>query len=204
VEVDMTAGIYCIENDWWNNPKRKSTVEPILRVLWDHNKVPYVRRDVSTDSELEFHLREWASSAFDGYPFLYLALHGSEGEIGIRKKRKVENIRYHFDKVDLAWLQNVLANKCSGRIIMFASCSTLGVHGRRLQTFLKKTGAKAVLGYEDEVDWLEATTFELALLSKIPRRKRIHLRALTNAVALLRKHHRGLSKHLKFRSYRTK
>lgn len=195
----MAAGIFCIENDWWNTPRRQSSVEPILKVLSDHDKVRYVRRDVSTDGELEFHLRQWASSAYRAYPFLYLALHGSKGKLQVRKKTKPSNVRYHFSDVDLPWLEQVLENKCQGRVIMFASCETLSVHGRRLGSFIKRTGAKAVLGYEVDVDWLEATTFELALMANLPRSKDIHLRALKNRLTRVNSHHRGLAKRLRFR-----
>ena len=197
----MAAGIYCIENDWWEDPKRQSTVEPILQMFRAHSKVDYIRRDVATDIELEFYLRQWSGSKYSKYPILYLALHGHTGELQVKEKKKV---RYDSRSLTLDELEKILEGKCQGKVIMFSSCSTLGIHGNRLNTFVRKTKAKAVLGYKEKVDWLESLIFELALFSEITKRKKFHARSLRNGVGRVKSLHKGLAKKLKFRFFRSK
>lgn len=193
------TGIYCIETDWWNNPRRQSTVEPVLSILKTHLKIPYVHRDVSTDGELSFHLREWSSKAYAKFPYLYLALHGNNGTICSRREK---NGRYYKVELTLDWLASVLKNRCDGRVIMIASCSTMDIHGAYKRKFLEATGARAVLGYAVDVDWLDATTFELALFSTLPMKRRPRIDSIIGSVKKVRSMHKGMAKQLQFSGYR--
>lgn len=195
----VMTGIYCIETDWWRNPRRPSSVEPILSILRTDRRIPYVHRDVSTDQELAFHLHEWSSKAYAAYPYLYLAVHGVRGKIVARQKK---NVRYDTVELGLDWLAQVLESRCDGRVIMFASCSTMGEHGARLRKFLRRTHARAVLGYEESVDWIEATTFELALFSTLPMQRRPRINSVVSSIKKVRSLHGGMAKRLKFRGYR--
>lgn len=189
------SGIYCIEGDWWGDWRRQSTVVPVLDLLKVHERRPFIRRDVSTDSEFEFHLREWSAKRYVHFPYLYIALHGEEGAISIRQKKKV---RYDHGTVDLEWLEDKLADRCGGRVLMFASCSTMAAHGNRLKSFVRKIGARAALGYRSEVDWTQAATFELALFSMLPMHKRPHTASLKAAIRKLKAVQPVLTKKLGF------
>lgn len=71
--------------------------------------------------------------------------------------------------VDLAWLEERLAGACKGRVIHLGSCQTMNVHGRRLNKFLKTTGALAVCGYKIDVDWIYSAAFEIMLFGCFQR-----------------------------------
>ena len=66
-----------------------------------------------------------------------------------------------YTLIDLA---HVLQGKCNNRVIFFAACKTLSIPKRKIMDFLKTTKALAVCGYNDEVDWMLSTAFELLVL----------------------------------------
>jgi len=156
-----TRGIFCMEGDWWNNLKRRSSVEPVLHLLsqWDPFFTPYIHRDVDTAASFWHYLQKWSGKRYADYPILYLALHGDAGQIRIGDRRRRDSA------VDLKTLAEKLRGRCAGRIIYFGTCATMAVHGNALKAFLKKTGALAVCGYRQPVDWLMATGFDLLVLA---------------------------------------
>jgi hypothetical protein len=163
VSPDAARGVFCLEGDWWYNLKKPSSVEPILHLLrqWDPFFVPFIHRNVVTGSALEYYLDKWTRQSYARYPVLYLAFHGDPGSISVGDKRRKGSI------ITLDLLGELLENKCKGRIIFFAACATLDIHGNRLNHFLRRTGALAVCGYRSYVEWLRATAFELLVFAAI-------------------------------------
>ena len=154
--ADQKKGIFCLEGIWYGD-KDKTSVEPVLRFLetMDDLEVLYQHRGVATRGEFDFHLQRWKQSSFKTHPILYLVFHGNPGEIEIEKRQ---------DALRLDQLGEMLEGACKGRIIHFGSCSTLDVHGNKLNSFLSQSGALAICGYKTDVDWLPATAFDLLLL----------------------------------------
>ncbi len=177
-----SKGIFCLEGDWWGKIHKSSTVEPILELLkeWDPYFVNYVRRDVATRSEFEYYVGKWSQKQFASYPILYLAFHGSQSEVSIGDKRVAEN------RVSIAELSELLEGKCHGRMIYFGSCNTLDLHGHSINAFLRRTDAIAVCGYRRDVEWLEATAFELIVFSAM----QIHAMTRQGAAAMERRIYR--------------
>jgi hypothetical protein len=130
---------------------------------WDPYYVPYIHRDVATRDELEYYLRTWVQRKLARYPILYLAFHGDPNQIHLGDQRLSENT------VTLDDLAALLEGRCHGRIIYFASCATLKLHGNSIRAFLRQTNALAVCGYRGMVDWLDATVFELIVFSAMQR-----------------------------------
>ena len=154
-------GIFCLEGTWSRSLKKQSSVEPILQLLrqWDPVFVRFVHRDVDTGGSLRYYLDKWTKNSYADYPILYLAFHGEQGTLCIGDQRRRDG------QVRLEDLERMLAGKCGKRIIYFAACATVGIHGNRLNAFLRKTGALAVCGYTADVDWLVATAFELLVFA---------------------------------------
>lgn len=152
-------GIFCLEGDWEPDLRSRSSVGPILELLEKSNylPVPYIRRDVVTHAEFEHYLGKWKQRKYDRYPILYLGFHGFPGKLRLRTGQGAE--------VDLEWLEARLGGACKKRIIHFGSCGTLNIHGNRIRSFLKRTGALAVCGYRSDVDWMLSAAFEIVLLS---------------------------------------
>lgn len=148
-------GIYCLEGLWDDNLKDRSTVLPILELLEKSGVCKYMYHSCATPNELEFFLKKWKQKGFNKkFPILYLAFHGVKDAILI-----TNNVRY-----SLTQLGEILDNSCDGKVIFFASCETLNNDERKIQSFLKKTGAIAAVGYKQEVEWMLATAFELLVL----------------------------------------
>lgn len=161
----MTAfsgkGVFCLEGDWGPDLRSRTSVGPVLELLEksSYPAVPYIRRDVGTLTEFEYYLGKWTQRKYARYPVLYLGFHGLPGKLKVGYGRGAG--------VDLAWLETFLAGKCKGRIIHFGSCGTLAVHGNRLRSFLARTGALAVCGYRQDVDWMLSAAFELILFYQL-------------------------------------
>jgi hypothetical protein len=157
-----SKGIFCIEGDWWG-VKDSTTVEPVLQLLRSvgYLAVPYIHRNAGTHEEFKHYLQKWTTKGLQKYPILYLGFHGEPGVLRIGEGRGRKS---HVSLDDVAEL---LAGKCKGKIIHFGSCSTLDVHGHKLNAFRRRTGALAVLGYRTSTDWIESAAFEVLLLGEM-------------------------------------
>ncbi|MFZ4104664.1 MAG: DUF6642 family protein [Sediminibacterium sp.] len=149
----MKKGIYCIEGLWdHGNIQDQSTVLPILDLLEKRGYCNYIYHDCATKSELEYFLEKWKNKKIqEKYPILYLAFHGDPGFIFLT----------HEDKYSLAELADYLNDKSIGKIIYFGSCSTLNIDKRKINSFLKKTGAIATIGYKIDIDWIQSAACDL-------------------------------------------
>jgi len=84
-------------------------------------------------------------------------------------------------------------------MIFFGTCSTLDLHGARINRFLEKTGLRAACGYEKRVDWIESTTFDLMLLSHLCCLKKVTSGHILKAYENVREKLAPLAKELSFR-----
>ncbi|KQC03450.1 MAG: hypothetical protein APR54_09400 [Candidatus Cloacimonas sp. SDB] len=147
-------GIFCLEAKWYNDLRKKSSVRPILELLEMNSNIPYIYADCATAAEFEFFLKKWALKKYISYPILYLAFHGSENGIWI------SNQFITLDEISL-----ILKGKCTNKIILFASCSTINIDMINLKNFLQTTDALAICGYKLIVPWIQSTALELMILS---------------------------------------
>ena len=186
-------GIFCLETgDWWGDLKKPSTVRPILELLSQshNNKVPFIHRDVATQPELEHYLTLWTKRTYQRYPILYLSFHGIPGAFGDWGKVIIT----------LDELEDLLRGKCKRRVLHFGSCSTLALHGNRINRFVRETQALAVSGYTEWVDWNESSAFEILLLSQLATGTALASVAGPRAVGRrLKRLAPGLYENLKFR-----
>ncbi len=127
-----------------------------MELLEFNSDIPFIHADCATKTEFEFFLDKWSLQQYDSHPILYLAFHGSENGIWISN-----------EFVTLDEISSRLENKCSGRIILFASCSTMNIDTRHLKKFLELTGALMICGYKLVVPWLQSTAMELLILSAL-------------------------------------
>jgi hypothetical protein len=158
----MKKGIYCLEGLWDSEFKDKSTVLPILELLERSGICQHIHHSCATQDELEFFLKKWKQKSINKkFPILYLAFHGERGSILIT----------HNKPYSLNELADMLEDSCESKVIFFASCETLNTDERKIQSFLKKTKAIAVVGYKQEVEWMLATAFELLVLDAFQQDK---------------------------------
>jgi hypothetical protein len=150
--------IFCLEGLWEQDLTKKSTILPILDLLYLNDNIEFIYRDCATKEETEFYLQKWTQEKYAYFPILFLAFHGEEGTIHIGKTN------YPVDR-----LSEILSGKCANAIIFFASCMTLKMDKRKLKKILVKTGALAICGYRSDVDWMKSAAFELLVLNEMQR-----------------------------------
>jgi hypothetical protein len=148
--------IFCLEGLWEQDLTKKSTILPILELLYLNGKIEYIYRDCATREETEFYLKKWTQEKYSFFPILLLAFHGEEGVIHVGKTKY---------PVDL--LSDTLGGKCENAIIFFASCRTLKIDKRKLKKILMTTRALAICGYQSDVDWMKSAAFELLVLNEM-------------------------------------
>jgi len=165
--MSKAKGIYCLEiGEWFGHMRHKHSVEPALELLSrSPDTIPYIHRDIATESELRFYLSRWVQGQQKGYPLLYLAFHGSPGVIELKKEngRTVE-----FPIEDLFTL---LEGKCRGRIIHFGGCCVIDIHGHTANRYLRQSGAIALTGFSNEVDWTESACFEMLFFNEMQKHR---------------------------------
>jgi len=159
---DSQPGIFCLEGEWDDDLTSRLSVRPVLELL-DHLDVArWVHRDVATASEFAYYLAKWTSAEYERFPVLWLAIHGDSAAIRMSGDDD--------GSLTMDELEEMLAGACAGKVIYFASCSTLKEDPKRLQQFAKRTGARAVIGYRKNVLWSEAASFEMLLLQELVTR----------------------------------
>lgn len=152
------TGIFCLEGEWDPNLTNRNSVEPILELLERLGIARTIHRDVATRPELEYYLRKWGQRRYADYTVLYLASHGQSGQLQLGQ-----------GSVTMDELAESLEGKCSGRVVYFGCCLMLNQEDDALQEFVRRTGAKAVVGYSRLIDWLDSAAFEVLLLERLAR-----------------------------------
>lgn len=152
-------GIFAIEGEWLSDLRGGVSFRPLLELMRCLNKSPFVHRDAATREELFYYLKKWSQRRYARYPILYLGYHGEAESIIIGDGRESDC------RVTLTELMDSLAGCCDKRIVYIGSCSTMQIDERRLQSFLRCTGALAICGYRYPVDMLRSAAFELLLFN---------------------------------------
>lgn len=180
-------GIFCVEGLWNPNLADKSSVRHMLELLQSRERIPYIHRTAATASELEFYLGKWVQARYDPYRILYFACHGEGGEL-----------RLGADSYPLDRLASFLEGRCTNCILVFASCSTMDVDRRRLLRFLRTTGALAICGYREDVEWMKSFAFEFLLMSALQDNE-FSGRGILAIQRRINREHAALCRSLRFR-----
>lgn len=157
--ADQQKNVFCLETYSWYKGKNRTSVEPILELLRRMGRCDYLHRDVATRSEFEYFLNDYLDKVNKAYPILYLGFHGSDEPPCI--------CLGNGEQISLDELSEMIDGSCSNRVIHFGSCSTMNMHGNKLNNFVSSTQALAVCGYREEVGWLESAAFETLILGTL-------------------------------------
>jgi hypothetical protein len=169
----------------------RQSVLPVLEFLEHSGWIRYFHRAVATRDQFVGDISRWASQKrYSDYEVAFVATHGEP-----------EGLWFGSDRVELSDLADELAGLLTGKIIYFGSCSTasddVAKRSRRfkgvLQRFRRRTGATAVAGYVNDVDFEEAAAFELLLFSWLAEYRR-----RTYAFGRLRRDYPDLCRQLGF------
>ncbi len=164
------SGVFCLEGAW--NPDDltdRSSVLPVLDVLERLECIDYVHRDIGTRAELEHYVRRWIEENLD-YRLLVLAFHGSVDRDGVRSLW----LSAETDgTVTIDHLTGLLAGQLEGCVVHLGSCSVVDARDPAWSTFLHRTGAAAVMGYDRDIDWVDSAAWELILFGTLARYKQL-------------------------------
>ncbi len=164
------SGVFCLEGAWDEEDlEDRSSVLPVLDTLQRLRSIDYIHRDIGTRAELEHYVRRWIDEDLD-YQLLFLAFHGSVDRGGVRS---LYLSRDTDGAVTLDQLTGLLAGKLKGCIAHLGSCSVVDVTDPALRTFLDRTQAEAVMGYDRDVDWVDSAAWELILFGTLARYKQL-------------------------------
>lgn len=128
----------------------------MLELLDGLEQIRFAYRDASTTTELELYLRQWTQRQYSDFGFGYLAFHGDPGLIYVGRR-----------KYTLQDLGTALEGRCEGRVLYFGSCATLDVDREVAEDLRRRTKARAVCGYTEDVPMIEGCAFELNLISSV-------------------------------------
>lgn len=188
-----SKGVFCLETHTWGNPKDRTSVEPVLRLLerMSRYKVQYIRHSIASKGDFDYCLDQFCGKGFHNYPILNLSFHGQGGEYpAIQLGDK--------SLIPLDEIEECIDGRCDNRVIYFGSCGVMDTHGKRLKRFVKNTRALAVCGYREEVDWLQSAAFELLVLGHL-QKCTFNLKSIVPAFGYLKDTAPGLHRALGFR-----
>lgn len=148
-------GIFCLEGDWDNNLRVKTSVRPMLELLENMGTADFIHRDCGTSGELDFYLSRWSLKRYANYRLGYLAFHGYQGHLDIGEGLSIRG------------LGERLRGKLAGRVVHLGSCSVMDAPPSELTNFLRMTKAKAISGYAQDVDWTRSAAFDLLLFGEL-------------------------------------
>ena len=146
--------IFCLEGDWENDLRKKSSIKGVLDFLENVKKVEYIHRNCSTKEEFISRLNQFKK--YKTYNILYLAFHGSSNELYLNEK----------ESISIDEIEEQLEGKLLDKIIYFGSCETLKINEERLARFVKITKANCLVGFTKKVDFIEGTALDLMFFDK--------------------------------------
>jgi len=153
--MKYAKNIFAIEGEWTNRLTDKETIKSSLTFLEEIYGIKHIFRKVNTFSSLLDYLHQGTKPSYKNYGIIVLAFHGSNKGIELEGQ-------------DISLTE--LANKCEGvledKLIHFSSCAILK-DDDDIKYFKKVTGAKKMMGYSRNIDFLESTLFDIALLQKL-------------------------------------
>jgi hypothetical protein len=148
---DYRKNIACLESLWNQNIENRLNVVPILELVSKVERVKYTYMTCNTSEELKYNLGKLKQKR--GYGILYLSFHGNPGEIVLDEKA-----------IDLETLAVLMGKGFTDWVIHFGTCATIDVAKRRILNFIIATEVSMVVGYKNDVDWMDSAALDLLLL----------------------------------------
>lgn len=162
--MHTVRNIFCLEGDWNENLKHRSSILPALELLELNNDIQTIYKTCASYEEFKTRIEQILSDdrKYKYFEIIYLAFHGSKSNLYMGKER-----------VSLKKIAESFENKLQGKIIHIGSCKTLSDE-REAYCFLNKTGAKAIAGYSKNVDFISSTVTDILFFDLCQNYERMH------------------------------
>jgi hypothetical protein len=154
VAKNLNKHVFCLEGDWEDDLRDKSSVTASLDFLQQNCGINYIHKHCGTKENLQYYLKLWKNKRYKDYTIAYFAFHGHPEQIKIGK-----------EYLDLEQLAEILNGSCVNKIIHFGCCQ------KSIRKFLDTTHALAVCGFRTEIDFLEGSIFDMLLLQRMQEYK---------------------------------
>lgn len=180
--------IFCLEGDWNDNLKNKSSILPALELLQINAGIESIYKTCSSKSEFFTRIEQLLSNKnkYSKYQIIYLAFHGFKGGIYLSNE----------NQITLAELAKEFDGRLENKMIHFGSCSTLNIHEDEIDLFLKQTGALCISGYQNDIDFISSTVVDILFFELCQNFKQI--KAIENN---MHKYYGALCEQLQFEIY---
>lgn len=156
-------GVFLLEGQWTPKLTGTDSVLPLITYMRGIGMISSMaHRYVDTTEGLLQAARQWGQKQYDHLQLGYFGFHGDPGALRLGRTL-----------VPLDDLAEVLRARCGNRIIYFGSCSVFAGKADETEHFLKITGARAVIGYTRDVEWVESSAFDLLLFDALTRYQRL-------------------------------
>ncbi len=179
----LKKDIFCLEGDWDSDLTQKCGIKSILDFVSTNLSIDVIHRSCATQDNLNYYLTEFMQPNYKEYKIIYFAFHGKPGILQVGDTF-----------VSIEDISNFCKNKLRGKIIYFGSCLTLNINKKRIDKFLKETNALAVIGYKTEVDFMDSSMLDIAILKSLQKHK-----DMRKVEYDIKSKHPKLIKELKFR-----
>ena len=146
--------IACLESLWDSDIEQRLSVIPMVKLVSKLHGLKFSHLSCNTREELKHNLIKLKRKP--GYGILYLSFHGHPGEIVV-----------DGSIMKLERLASLMGSGFASWIVHFGTCATIDIEKERIYNFIAATGVSMVLGYETDVDWVEATALDFLLLDRL-------------------------------------
>ncbi|MDG2518094.1 DUF6642 family protein [Lysobacter soli] len=153
--MEKGHGVFCIEGEWERDLRDQSSIRPLVEFLANSdNQVAPIYRRAATIDTFSYFVSQWKD--YPAHTIGYFSFHGEKGSLSLGR-----------DRLDLSSLGALLKGACKNKHIVLSSCQTLNVPGEQLAAFRRQTGARSVSGYRKSPDWIEASAFDVILMTNL-------------------------------------
>lgn len=157
--------IFCLEGDWKENLKHKSSILPALELLELNTGIQSIYKTCGSYGEFEVRLKQILADKrkYDSFEIIYLAFHGRKNHIIIGE------VDYSLEEI-----AKTFEGRLDGKMIHFGSCKTLSIGEEQAKYFLEVTGAKAISGYGKNVAFISSTVVDILFFEMFQKFERLH------------------------------
>ncbi|MEW6467781.1 MAG: DUF6642 family protein [Bacteroidota bacterium] len=182
---EYQKNVFCLEGDWAADLSDRSSIKAALNFMSHNFGVQYIYKQCGTKDNLQYYLDRWKNKKYKSYSICYFAFHGQPGKLEVGK-----------DLVTMEELAKMLGGACKNKIIHFGTCKVLYTEKKRIDEFLRETGALCVSGFQADVDFLESSLFDMILIDMYQQ----YLN-MGKVEAAIKKNYRSLAHRLKFKLF---
>jgi hypothetical protein len=180
-----TPGIFCIEGPWSADLRHRATVRPLLDVVEGMGRIRPIYQKAESPESLVKLVLKWQQKRYAAFRVGQTSVHGGPGVLTFGRRR-----------LSLAQLAEAAPNAFKNKIVYFDSCSVLDMPLRDIRAFRKAMAARCLAGFTNDIDWYEASAFNLLFLDVFTRYKR-----LDAAERHIKRDYGSLQRKLGFRLY---